>query len=43
MGGGVPLLPEGPRASHVLKNAKPLPSGILMLSYTVKEKAKSAS
>jgi dihydrofolate reductase len=35
LGAGVPLLPEGNRAPLMLKSCQPLPSGVLMLSYSV--------
>lgn len=35
LGGGVRLLPEGRRATLRLEECKPLPSGILMLKYSV--------
>jgi len=35
LGSGVPLLPEGRRRSLHLEESKALPSGILMLSYSV--------
>ena len=35
LGSGVPLLPEGRRRSLHLTKSKPLPSGILMLNYSV--------
>jgi dihydrofolate reductase len=35
LGSGVPLLPEGRRQSLHLEESKALPSGILMLSYSV--------
>jgi dihydrofolate reductase len=37
LGGGVPLLPEGRRSPLALKEAKSLPSGVLLLSYEVKK------
>jgi len=35
LGSGVPLLPEGSRVRLALKESKALPSGILMISYSV--------
>ncbi len=35
LGSGIPLLPEGRRRSLHLEESKTLPSGILMLSYSV--------
>jgi dihydrofolate reductase len=35
LGSGVPLLPEGRRQSLHLEESKTLPSGILMLTYTI--------
>jgi len=35
LGAGVPLLPEGARAQLKLNESKALPSGVLMLSYSV--------
>lgn len=35
LGSGVPLLPEGRRQSLHLQESKTLPSGILMLSYSI--------
>ncbi len=35
IGSGVPLLPAGQRRNIHLENCKPLPSGILMLSYSI--------
>lgn len=39
LGSGVPLLPEGRRQLLHLKESKTLPSGILMLSYSVASEA----
>jgi hypothetical protein len=36
LGSGIPLLPEGRRQTLQLDTSKTLPSGILLLSYTVK-------
>jgi dihydrofolate reductase len=35
LGSGTPLLGEGHRASLKLESCKPLPSGVLMLSYSI--------
>jgi dihydrofolate reductase len=35
LGAGTPLLPEGRRAQLRLIGSKPLPSGVLMLSYSI--------
>ena len=35
LGGGIPLLPEGQRRSLQLTESKAMPSGILMLKYSV--------
>lgn len=35
LGSGTPLVGEGHRASLTLESCKPLPSGVLMLSYSV--------
>jgi hypothetical protein len=35
IGSGIPLLPEGRRRSLHLEESKALPSGILMLTYSV--------
>jgi len=37
LGAGTPLMPEGQRANLKLTESKALPSGVLMLSYTVAE------
>jgi dihydrofolate reductase len=42
LGSGVPLLPEGRRRSLHLDESKTLPSGILMLTYSVVQDASAA-
>jgi hypothetical protein len=37
LGNGTPLLPEGRRQTLHLEESKALPSGILMLTYSVNE------
>jgi dihydrofolate reductase len=37
LGSGTPLLPEGRRQTLHLEESKALPSGILMLTYSVNE------
>jgi len=39
LGSGVPLLPEGRRRTLRLEESKALPSGILMLSYSIPAEA----
>jgi dihydrofolate reductase len=41
LGSGTPLLPEGRRRRLHLKESKALPSGILMLSYSVVPEAEA--
>jgi dihydrofolate reductase len=39
LGAGTPLVPQGERVPLKLKKSKPLPSGVLMLSYSVVQPA----
>lgn len=43
LGGGIPLIPAGPRSQVLqLATCKPLPSGIIMLTYAVESAAATA-
>jgi len=42
LGAGTPLLPQGHRAALVLASCNPLPSGVLMLSYSVRGPSQKA-